>query len=178
MSKVLSTPSIAKIAGAFLAAGVVLTPAYADEPGVRDIGSVDTTWRMMGANDSIQISAVPDPKIDGITCFLSRPLTGGLSGSLGIAEDKSDASVACRQTGPIVYKAAIEHDADGEEIFNEKRSVLFKSLHVTRFFDAATNSLVYLTYSDKLVDGSPKNAISAVTPMPWGTQAPGDPKLL
>lgn len=143
----------------------------------RDIGEVVTVWKMIGANHTIRVTAFPDPKIDGSTCFLSRPVTGGIGGSLGIAEDKSDASVACRQTGPIVYKEPIEHDADGEEIFNEDRSILFKELHVTRFFDEATKSLVYLTWSDKLIDGSPKNSLSAVTPMPWGDQAPGEPIL-
>lgn len=150
-------------------------PAFADDG--RDIGSVDTKWRMVWKDDSIKVSAFEDPKIAGVTCFLSRAVTGGASGTLGLAEDTSDASVSCHQTGPIQYKAAIKQGRKGEEVFDEKRSILFKSLHVVRLFDAATKSLVYLTYSDRIIEGSPKNSISAVTPMPWGDQMPGEPML-
>lgn len=149
-------------------------PALAAKDG-RDIGSVDTKWRMVWKDDSIKVSAFEDPKIEGITCFISRAMTGGAKGTVGLAEDTSDASVSCHQTGPIKYKEAIKTGRKGEEIFNEKRSILFKSLQVVRFFDADTKSLVYLTYSDRVIEGSPKNSISAVTPMPWGTVAPGEP---
>ncbi len=151
-------------------------PALAAKDG-RDIGSVDTKWRMVWKDDSIKVSAFEDPKIEGITCFISRAVTGGAKGTFGLAEDTSDASVSCHQTGPIKYKEAIKLDRKGEEVFNEKRSILFKSLHVVRLYDAATKSLVYLTYSDRVIEGSPKNSISAVTPMPWGTEAPGEPML-
>ncbi len=162
-----------------LLAALVLsaTPALAAKSDGRDIGNVDTKWRMVWKDDSIQVSAFADPKIEGITCFLSRAVTGGAKGTFGIAEDTSDASVSCHQTGPITYKEAIKTGNDGEEVFNEKRSILFKSLHVMRFYDATTKSLVYLTYSDRVIEGSPKNSISAVTPMPWGTEVPGAPML-
>lgn len=151
-------------------------PALAAKDG-RDIGSVDTKWRMVWKDDSIKVSAFEDPKIEGITCFISRAVTGGAKGTFGLAEDTSDASVSCHQTGPIKYKDKIKLGRKGEEVFNEKRSILFKSLHVVRLYDAATKSLVYLTYSDRVIEGSPKNSISAVTPMPWGTEAPGEPML-
>ena len=144
----------------------------------RDIGSVSTTFRLLGAaNDKIKIEAFADPKIDGITCYISRAVTGGITGAIGLAEDTSDASIECKQTGPIVFKEAINIREKGEEVFNERRSILFKALHVNRFYDAEANTLVYLTWSDKLIEGSPKNSISAVTLEPWGTTLPGKPLL-
>lgn len=144
----------------------------------RDIGSVSTTFRLLGAaNDKIKIEAFADPKIDGITCYISRAVTGGITGAIGLAEDTSDASIECVQTGPIVFKEAIAIREKGEEVFNERRSILFKALHVGRFYDETANSLVYLTWSDKLIQGSPKNSISAVTLQTWGTQPPGKPLL-
>lgn len=142
-----------------------------------DIGEVSTNFKLLGPNDKVKIASFEDPKIAGITCFISRAVTGGLTGALGVAEDKSDASIACRQTGPIKYKAPISASTKGEEVFNESRSILFKALHVTRFFDAASGSSVYLTWSDKLINGSPKNSISAVTPQTWEGVAPEAPKL-
>ncbi len=144
----------------------------------RDIGSVSTTIRLLGAaNDKIKIEAFADPKIDGITCYISRAVTGGISGAIGLAEDTSDAAIECVQTGPIVFREPILTREKGEEVFNERRSILFKELHVNRFYDAAANSVIYLTWSDRLIEGSPKNAISAVTLQPWGTTPPGKPLL-
>ncbi|MEO0911612.1 MAG: CreA family protein [Pseudomonadota bacterium] len=130
-----------------------------------EIGSVDTAFKLLGANHKIVIEAFDDPKVSGVSCFVSRAKTGGISGSLGLAEDTSDASIACRQTGPIDVTEEFE---DGEEVFGRRSSVLFKRLQVVRFFDETRNTLVYLSYSDKLIDGSPKNAISAVVIRPWG----------
>lgn len=127
--------------------------------GPYEIGAVDTAFKRIGPDHKIEVGGVPDPKIDGITCFYSRAKTGGIKGWLGIAEDTSDASVACRQTGPITFKKAI---GASEEIRNESASLLFKKIRIVRFYDSASNSLVYLVYSDKLVDGSPKNAITAI----------------
>ncbi len=144
----------------------------------RDIGAVSTTFRMLGAaNDKIKIEGFEDPKIEGVTCYVSRAVTGGVKGAIGIAEDTSDASIACLQTGPIRFKEAILIREKGEEVFNERRSILFKSLQVTRFFDKDSNTLVYLTWSDKLIEGSPKNSVSAVTLRPWGAEAAGTPLL-
>ena len=130
-----------------------------------EVGSVDTAFKLLGANHKIVIEAFDDPDLPGVSCFLSRAKTGGISSSLGLAEDTSDASIACRQTGPIKIPAELE---EGEQVFRQRTSLLFKKLQVVRFHDEARNTLIYLSYSDKLVDGSPKNAISAVVVRPWG----------
>lgn len=129
-----------------------------------EIGSVDTSFKLIGPNHKIIIEAFEDPKIEGVTCYVSRAKTGGISGGLGLAEDTSDASIACRQTGEIKMRAEL---VDGEDVFSQRTSILFKKLQVVRFFDKTRNCLVYLSYSDKLIDGSPKNSISAVVIEPW-----------
>ncbi|MDS4041890.1 MAG: CreA family protein [Candidatus Competibacter sp.] len=131
----------------------------------QEIGSVDTAFQWLGPNHKIVIEAFDDPKIAGVTCYVSRSQTGGVKGGLGLAEDTSDASIACRQVGPISIK---EKFKDGEEVFTERRSLLFKKMRVARFLDQPRNTLVYLVYSDKLIEGSPKNSITAVPIMPWG----------
>ncbi len=135
-------------------------PVFAEE-----IGEVTTVFKLLGANHKIVIEAFDDPKVEGVDCFLSRAKTGGIRGSLGLAEDLSDASIACRQTGPIKYLDELEA---GEQVFKQRTSILFKKLQVVRFFDPKRNTLVYLTYSDKLIEGSPQNSISAVVVAPWG----------
>ena len=137
--------------------------AAAAPAGAEEIGSVDTAFKIFGPNHKIVIEAFDDPKVEGVACHVSRARTGGVSGALGLAEDTSDASIACRQIGPVRFLAEIE---DGEEVFSERRSILFKRLHVVRFLDKKRNTLVYLVYSDKLIEGSPKNAISTVPIMP------------
>ncbi len=128
-----------------------------------EIGSVDTAYKLLGANHKIMIEAFDDPEINGATCYLSRAKKGGITGSLGLAEDPSDASIACRQTGPIHLPDSIKSGkADGKQVFKKSTSVLFKKIQVIRFFDAKRKVLIYLTYSDKLIDGSPKNSISAI----------------
>lgn len=124
-----------------------------------EIGEVSTKFRLTSPNDKIVIEAFDDPSISGATCYLSRAKKGGLSGAIGLAEDSSDASLACRQTGPIQLPKNLKN---GEEVFKKRTSVLFKSLQVVRFYDAKRQVLVYLSFSDKLVDGSPKNSISVV----------------
>ncbi len=139
---------------------LIALPATAEE-----IGEVTTAWRLLGANHRIVVEAFDDPKVDGVSCFVSRARTGGIQGSLGIAEDTSDASIACRQTGPISFEP--EELDEGEEVFGQRASLLFKRVQVVRFFDEARNTLIYLTYSDRLIEGSPKNSISAVVIRPW-----------
>lgn len=124
-----------------------------------EIGSVSTALKLLGPNDKIVIEAFDDPKIDGITCHLSRAKKGGVKGAVGIAEDTSDASIACRQVGPIKIKHEFK---DGEIVFQQDTSLLFKTMQVVRFLDRKRNVLIYLVYSDKIIDGSPKNAISTV----------------
>lgn len=123
------------------------------------IGEVDTTFKLIGANHKIVVEAFDDPKISGVTCYVSSAKTGGVSGMIGLAEDTSDASIACRQVGPIASKAPIGLN---EEVFNQRRSVLFKRLRVVRMVDAERQVLLYLSYSDKLIEGSPKNSLTAV----------------
>jgi CreA protein len=132
-----------------------------------DIGSVNTTFKVLGPDNKIVVQAFDDPDVDGVACYLSAARTGGIKGGLGLAEDTSDASIACRQVGPITVKSKFD---PGDEVFTEKRSILFKKLRVVRFLDQKRNTLVYLAYSDRLVDGSPKNSISAVPIMPWPAQ--------
>ncbi len=124
-----------------------------------EIGSVDTAFKFIGPDHKIEVGGVPDPKVGGITCFYSRAKKWGISGGLGLAEDTSDASVSCRKTWDIVFRESIKQS---EEIWNESTSLFFKKLRIVRFYDKNSNSLIYLVYSDRLIDGSPKNSISAV----------------
>ena len=131
-----------------------------------EIGSVSTVFKLLGPNDKIVIEAFDDPKVEGVTCHLSRAKKGGVSGAVGLATDTSDAAIACRQVGPITIKEELE---DGEPVFNKRTSVLFKTMQVVRFLDKKREVLVYLVYSDKLIDGSPKNSISTVPILKnWG----------
>ncbi len=159
-------------------AAVVLTalfPLFAAT--AEEIGRVDTAFNWVGANKHVAIEAFDDPKVQGVTCYVSMARQGGISGAVGVAEETSDASIACRQVGPIKFLAAIGGDDEGEVVFRESRSFWFKRLRVVRFYDERRNILVYLTYSDKLVDGSSKNAVTAVALMPWGTEAPQKVRL-
>ncbi|PKM10989.1 MAG: protein CreA [Gammaproteobacteria bacterium HGW-Gammaproteobacteria-3] len=132
------------------------------------IGHVDTHFKWLGPDDKIVIEAFDDPDVSGVTCYLSRAKTGGLSGAVGVAEDTSDASLTCRQTGPVKLNPNIESGKqNGESVFKKRTSLLFKSMQVVRFYDQKRNTLVYLVYSDKVIEGSPKNSISAVPLMPW-----------
>jgi len=133
-----------------------------------EIGVVSTTFKLLTANDKIVIEAFDDPEIPGATCYLSRAKKGGLSGTLGVAEDTSDASLACRQVGPINLPNDVKQGKrDGDKVFRKSISILFKTMQVVRYYDKKRNTLVYLTYSDKLVDGSPKNSVSAIPIIPW-----------
>jgi CreA protein len=127
-------------------------------------GQVSTRFRWLGPNDRIVVDGFDDPKVKGVACHISRAVTGGIKGELGVAEDTSDASIACRQVGPIQLPPDLK---DGESVFDERRSLLFKRLHVVRFYDRGRNVLVYVAYSDRLIEGSPKNSISSVPVMGW-----------
>ena len=133
------------------------------------IGSVNTEFKLIGPDHKIVIESYDDPKIDGITVFISKSQKGGIKGALGLAEDTSDASVAVRQTGPIKVKETFEN---GEDAFSEQRSALLKRLHVSRFWDAQHKSFVYVVWNDRLITGSPQNSISAVVAEPWGNRPP------
>ena len=129
------------------------------------IGEVSTVFKWLGPNDKIVVEAFDDPKVEGVTCYLSRAKTGGVKGGLGLAEDRAEASLACRQVGPITFKGKLE---DGEEVFKERTSLVFKTMQVVRFFDEQRNTLVYLVYSDRVIEGSPQNAVTAIPILPWG----------
>jgi CreA protein len=136
------------------------------------IGDVDTEFKLFGPDHKIVVEVYDDPKVSGVACYVSRAKTGGISGGLGLAEDKAEASIACRQIGPVTISRPLPAR---EEMFNERLSILFKHLRVVRMVDAKRNALVYLTYSDRLVDGSPKNSVTAVaidrsTPIPLATK--------
>lgn len=123
------------------------------------VGSVDTAFKMLGPDHKIVVDVFDDPAVQGVSCYLSRAKTGGLSGLVGLAEDKAEASIACRQVGPIAFKGPLRKQ---EEIFSEKQSILFKHLRVVRMADPSRNTLIYLTYSERLIDGGPKNSVTAV----------------
>jgi CreA protein len=131
------------------------------------IGEVSTVFKWVGPNDKIVVEAFDDPKVSGVTCYLSRAKTGGVKGGLGLAEDRAEASIACRQVGPIAFKGTLK---DGEEVFKERTSLVFKTMQVVRFFDSKRNTLVYLVYSDRVIEGSPQNAVTAIPILPWGQQ--------
>ena len=129
-----------------------------------EIGSVSTVYKFMSPDDKIVIEAFDDPKVEGVACHLSRAKKGGMKSIVGMAEDPSNASIACRQIGPIKIKEELK---DGEEVFTKRASIIFKKIHVVRFLDKKRNTLIYLAYSDKIIQGSPKNSISTVPIMPW-----------
>ncbi|KNC89306.1 protein CreA [Trabulsiella odontotermitis] len=132
------------------------------------IGSVDTVFKMFGPDHKIVVEAFDDPDVKNVTCYLSRAKTGGIKGGLGLAEDTADAAISCQQVGPIEVSDKIKNGkAQGDVVFQKRTSLVFKKLQVVRFYDAKRNALIYLTYSDRVVEGSPKNALSAVPIMPW-----------
>ncbi len=132
------------------------------------IGEVDTVFKLIGPDHKIVVDAYDDPGVKGVTCYVSRAKTGGIRGGLGLAEDKSEASIACRQTGPISFAGPLKQQ---DEMFNERISLVFKRLRVVRMVDAPRNTLVYLTYSDRVIEGSPQNSVTAV-PVHRGTPIP------
>ena len=132
------------------------------------IGEVDTVFQWIGPDHKIVVDAHDDPKVTGVTCYVARAKTGGIKGGLGLAEDKSEASIACRQVGPIAFAQPLPAQ---EEVFNERISLVFKKLRIVRMVDKPRNTLVYLTYSDRVIEGSPQNSVTAVpvdraTPIP------------
>lgn len=140
---------------ATLFAGLTPMPAWAER-----VGEVTTAFKFIGANHKIVVDAFDDPKVQGVTCYVSRAKTGGISGSLGLAEDKAEASIACRQVGPVSFVG--KPLKAREDVFSERISLVFKTINVVRMVDAKRRALVYLTYSDRLIDGSPQNSVTAV----------------
>lgn len=132
------------------------------------VGHVDTAFKLIGRNHQVVVEAFDDPRVKGVVCYVSRARTGGIKGSLGLAEDTADASVACRQVGDISFIGPLREQ---EEVFSQSASILFKKVRIVRMVDAKRNTLVYLVYSDKLIDGSPQNNVTAV-PVPQSLPIP------
>jgi CreA protein len=151
----------------FVSAGVNFSARAADEPDL--ILRKSTVFKLLTPNDKLATYAIDDPEVEGVACHFTVPERGGIKGWLGIAEEVSDISLACRQVGPIHFKNKF---AQGEEMYRRRRSVLFKKMQIVRGCDTKRNVLVYVVYSDKLVEGSPKNSTSSVPIMPWGPEPP------
>jgi len=138
-------------------------PALAQEPDI--IFRKSTVWKMLTPDDKLATYGIDDPMVQGVACHYTVPEKGGVSGMFGVAEEVSDISIACRQIGPISFKGKFDQ---GDVVYRESRSLIFKKMQIVRGCDAKRNVLVYLVYSDKLIEGSPKNSTSTVPIMPWG----------
>ena len=150
------------------AAAALLLAAHGAWAAGEKIGTVDTAFQWIGRDHDILVEAYDDPAVQGVTCYVSRARTGGIKGTLGLAEDRAEASIACRQVGPISFDKPLPRQ---QQVFSERMSILFKRLRVVRMVDSQRNTLVYLSYSDKLIDGSPQNSLTAV-PVPRETPIP------
>jgi CreA protein len=138
-------------------------PALAADPDL--IFKKTTVWKLLSPDHKLGTYAIDDPEVDGVTCYFTVPEKGGWTGWLGLAEELSTVSLSCRQVGPIRFKRKLEQ---GEEAFSQRRSLFFKRMQIVRGCDAKRNVLVYLVYTDKLIEGSPENSTSAVPIGPWG----------
>ena len=147
---------------------LVCCAALATQARAEQVGEVDTDFKLIGPDHKIVIDAYDDPKVNGVSCYVSRAKTGGIKGAVGLAEDKAEASIACRQVGPVSFTEPLKAR---DEVFSERQSILFKRLRVVRMVDPKRNTLIYLSYSDKLIEGSPQNSVSAV-PIDRGTPIP------
>lgn len=126
-----------------------------------------TVFKFLSPDDKLATYGIDDPDVDGVACHFTVPEKGGFKGWLGLAEEVSDISLACRQIGPIQIKHKF---SQGEDVFRQRRSLFFKKMQIVRGCDTKRNVLVYMVYSDKLIDGSPKNSTSTVPIMPWGNE--------
>ena len=143
---------------------LAMTPGRAaDEPDL--IFKRSTVFKWLTPNDKLATYGLDDPEVEGVACHFTVPERGGVKGWLGLAEEVSDISLACRQIGPIRFKAKFEQ---GEDVFRARRSLFFKKMQIVRGCDEKRNVLVYMVYSDRIIEGSPKNSTSSVPIMPWG----------
>ena len=151
-------------------AAITVVPAMAQEADDPELIFKNTTvWRLLSPDAKLATYAIDDPGVEGVACHFTVPEIGGWTGWAGFAEERSETSLACRQTGPVTIKAKFEQ---GEEIYRQRRSLFFKKMQIVRGCDAKRNVLVYLAYTDKIIDGSPQNSTSTVPLMPWGNQPP------
>lgn len=141
--------------------------AAAQEPDL--IFKKSTVWRALTPDDKLAVYGIDDPLVEGVACHYTTPERGGISGTFGVAEEVSDISLSCRQVGPVKFK---QRFGQGDVVFSERRSLIFKKMQIVRGCDAKRNTLVYMVYSDRPIEGSPKNSTSSVPLMPWGTEVP------
>jgi CreA protein len=158
---------LARIALALALTMAAATGAAAQEPDL--IFKKSTVWRALTPDDKLAVYGIDDPLVEGVACHYTTPERGGLSGTFGLAEEVSDISLACRQVGPVKFKQKF---GQGDVVFSERRSLIFKKMQIVRGCDAKRNTLVYMVYSDRPIEGSPKNSTSTVPLMPWGTEVP------
>lgn len=163
----LSKRALAAVAAASCAMALASTPAAATEPDL--IFKKTTVWKFLAPDAKIGTYGIDDPDVDGVACHFSVPEIGGWKGWIGVAEELSQASLSCKQYGPISFKRKL---TQGEEMFSQRRSFFFKRMQIVRGCDAKRNMLVYLVYTDKLIEGSPENSTSSVPIIPWGTTPP------
>ena len=157
----------ARIALALTLTLAAVTGAAAQEPDL--IFKKSTVWRALTPDDKLAVYGIDDPLVEGVACHYTTPERGGISGTFGVAEEVSDISLSCRQVGPVKFKQKF---GQGDVVFSERRSLIFKKMQIVRGCDAKRNTLVYMVYSDRPIEGSPKNSTSTVPLMPWGTEVP------
>jgi CreA protein len=158
---------LARIALALALTMGAVTGAAAQEPDL--IFKKSTVWRALTPDDKLAVYGLDDPLVEGVACHYTTPERGGISGTFGVAEEVSDISLSCRQVGPVKFKQKFDQ---GDIVFSERRSLIFKKMQIVRGCDAKRNTLVYMVYSDRPIEGSPKNSTSTVPLMPWGTEVP------
>jgi CreA protein len=151
-----------------LSLALLAMSAYATAAFAEDLTCLSTTFRLIGKNDQVCITAFDDPKVPGVACHVSQAKTGGLGGTIGLAEDPSRFSIACRQVGPI--NVDLNKLPENEKVYADHTSIFFKHTNIFRSVDKKRNTLIYLAISDKLIEGSPQNSISTVPVMPWGVR--------
>jgi CreA protein len=154
------------LAAAALAFGIAV-PALAQSDDPQLIFKKTTVWRLLSPDATLDTFVIDDPIVQGVACYFTVPEVGGWSGWAGFAEERSESSIACRQVGPITINSKFDQ---GEEMYRQRRSLIWKKLQIVRGCDAQRNVLVYLAYTDKLIEGSPQNSTSTVALMPWGNQ--------
>jgi CreA protein len=161
-------PSLRRLAAAAIALGLAsVGPAAADGPD--EIFSKSTVWHMLTPDAKLVVYGIDDPVVEGVACHYTLPMQGGVKGMFGVAEEVSDISLACRQIGPVRFKEKFDQ---GDEVFSQRRSLIFKRMQIVRGCDTKRNVLVYLVYSDRPIEGSPKNSTSTVPIMPWAGETP------
>lgn len=153
------------------AGALILAMAWVGAPVVASAQSPDlifrksTVFKLLTPNDKLATYGLDDPLVEGVACHYTVAEKGGVAGMFGVAEETSDVSLACRQYGPIRFTGKFEQC---DVVFRERRSLVFKKMQIVRGCDPKRNVLVYMAYSDRLIEGSPKNSTSTVPIMPWG----------